>query len=320
MPDYGAMMADRAIRTVDRRLRTLYKQAEKELQETLEKFTAKFKARDVVMRKRLDAGEITEDEYKNWLGGQVFQQKQWKSKVENVQKVLADHNQQAASIVNDHKMTVFMENYNRGAYEVEKHVDVSFDLYNTEAVARLIERNPQALPKWKIDEEKDYVWNQRKVNNCITQGIIQGKSIDKIAKDMAKRLCSLNENKMRMFARTAMTQAQNAGRMEVMDRSEKMGIRIQKKWLATLDARTRDTHRRLDGQVRDKKDPFDSDLGPIMYPGDPSAALANICNCRCRLTYVYPDFADIIQQGKRRDNLNGMTYEEWKEGKRKNAR
>ena len=39
----------------------------------------------------------------------------------------------------------------------------------------------------------------------------------------------------------------------------------------------------LDGQLADVDKPFHSELGDIMYPGDPEADPANVYNCRCTL-------------------------------------
>ena len=130
---------------------------------------------------------------------------------------------------------------------------------------------------------------------------------------------------MRTFARTAMTGAQNAGRMEMMHRAKGMGIKMQKQWLATFDRRTRDAHQHLDGQTKEVDEPFESKLGDIMFPGDPDANPGNVYNCRCTLTYVYPDFEDLEGIGEdipsyRYDNETGeeiedMTYQQWTEYK-----
>lgn len=53
-------------------------------------------------------------------------------------------------------------------------------------------------------------------------------------------------------------------------------------WLATRDPRTRDTHREMDGQVRDWGEAFDSPSGALLlYPGDPAAPAEETANCRC---------------------------------------
>lgn len=53
------------------------------------------------------------------------------------------------------------------------------------------------------------------------------------------------------------------------------------KWRSAHDKRVRDAHRNLDGQTAKYGESFQSDLGPIRYPGDPQAVAANRINCRC---------------------------------------
>ena len=56
---------------------------------------------------------------------------------------------------------------------------------------------------------------------------------------------------------------------------------LKKEWIATFDMRTRHAHALLDGQLADQDKPFKSELGDIMYPGDPDAHPSNVYNCRC---------------------------------------
>lgn len=316
MADYGARYADKRIRYVDSRLREEYQQARKELTEKLDDFVRKSAERGKLKQKQRDAGLITEEEYNDWLRGQVFMRERWEKKLKQVQEVIYNHNVEAAKIVHDNKIDVFAENYNWSAYEAEKQTGISFDIINENTLANLVKKNPQILPEWKIDEEKDYKWNYRKANNSITQGIIQGESVDKITKRLVNNLCTQNKNKMRTFARTAITGAQNSGRQAQMDAVAEEGIETLKEWVATLDGRTRDVHRELDGQQVPHDKPFESSLGKIEYPGDPSAAPANVYNCRCAMITVFPKYARILSHADRHSRLGDMSYEEWKDIKR----
>ena len=60
--------------------------------------------------------------------------------------------------------------------------------------------------------------------------------------------------------------------MDSYHAAQKMGIKLQKEWLATLDRRTRHAHAILDGQVRDVDEAFEVEGKKIMYPGDMNAA------------------------------------------------
>ena len=325
MSDFGRKIADKKIKKVDRQLRAEFRQAEKELNEKLADFVARHQAAGQKKWQQLVNGEITPAEYHSWMRGQVFQQKQWEAKVRQCQEILHEHNVQAAKIVHENKLDAFAESYNHSSYEMELelkgvplpsvNMPVSFNLMNTEAVARLAKDRPHLLPEWKIDQPKDYKWNARKVNNAITQGIIQGESVDKIAKRLTQQLCTANEKKMRTFARTAVNGAMSAGKQVQMDDAVKrLKIEIVKEWIATLDSRTRDVHRQLDGQQVPHDEPFDSDLGDIMFPGDPQAEPGNVFNCRCTMVKRYPKYMK-TNDWRQQEIIDGQSYEEWKKGK-----
>lgn len=322
MPDYGSMIAERAIGTVNRRLRTTYRTAAKELKSKLADFARKHEAKEKIMLDKLAQGLITQDDLDKWRIGQVFMEKQWKDKIDQCTRILTNANKEAALAVHQSKLDVFAENYNHAAYELEKTAgNLGFETYNTQTVAKLVKSNPKMLPKWKIDEPKDYKWNQKKVNNCIRQGIIQGESINQITDRLVITLITQNENKMRTFARTAMTGAQNAGRQKQMEDAEDMGIKVKKRWLATLDDRTRDTHQDLDGQEVPVDEPFTVDVDgkkeEIEFPGDPNAEPCLVFNCRCTMIQVYEGVERKSVRRDDEDNLvENMTYKEWQEWKK----
>lgn len=297
MPDYGARVADKAIQETERKLRSTYSTAQRELQKKLKTFNDKYKVKDAMKRKQLAEGKISKQDYADWKAGQVFQRKQWEAKVKEVVSVMTNSNEQAAKIINEGRLDVFSENYNFLAFLGEKQIGISFDVYNTQAVARLIQDDPQILPEWKIDEEKDYEWNYKKVNNIVQQGIIQGEGIPEMTKRLCEDLTTQNENKMRMFARTAMTGAQNAGRQQQMEDAAEMGIQVEKQWIATLDSRTRDWHRDRDGETVPYNEEFS---GGLEYPGDPAGDPADVYNCRCTMITVYPEHAAYHEGGPRR--------------------
>lgn len=327
--DYGHKVADKAIAATEKKIRSVYKQAGAELQKKMEQFMSQHRAKGTEMLEKLKNGEITQAAYHSWMRGQVFIGKQWERKIDQAARIMNDANNQAAGVVRDGKINVFAENYNYESYQLEKRSKgaVSFDLYDERTAARLIKDKPKMLPEWKIDEPKDYRWNRQKVENAITQGIIQGESIDQITDRLVSSLCTQNENKMRTFSRTAITGAQNAGRQANMEDAEDMGIKVKKRWLATLDSRTRDTHQELDGQEVPVDEPFEVDGMEIMYPGDPNAEPELVYNCRCTMIEVYEGIDRKTVRRAYDDDENGerdtknsytvedMTYKEWKEWK-----
>ena len=235
---------------------------------------------------------MTQEAYQDWLRGQVFIGERWEAVLREITETYVDADARAREIVGRADRTIFAEAANQSGERISRRVGggISFAIYDTHTVDRLIAEDPQMLPEWKIDVPKDYIWNERRVRNAVMQGILQGESVQQIGGRLTADLSARNAGKMQMFARTAVTGAHNAGRVEAMREAEAQGIVVLKKWLAVHDLRTRDAHKDLDGKTALPDEPFHSELGDIMYPGDPGADPANVYNCRCTLRYVYPQY------------------------------
>ena len=303
-----------------KKIQRIYSQAAVEVKRKTEEFWSAHRRIASQMLADVAAGKITQADYKKWLRGQVFTGERWKQKLDDITKVYVDADKKAREIIGGTTKNVFVDMANRTAYDMEKELrgGVSFDLYDGKTVERLLKDNPKMLPEWKIDEPKDYIWNEKRVQNAVTQGIVQGESIADIGKRLTSELATSNGAKMDMFARTAVTGAQNAGRMERLHEAEEMGIEVKKQWIATHDQRVRDTHAYLDGQIVGVDEPFTVDGMEIDYPGDPLAPPELVYNCRCTLAYIYPKYQN---QKRWEDQETGeekewKTFSEWKDEKR----
>jgi hypothetical protein len=96
------------------------------------------------------------------------------------------------------------------------------------------------------------------------------------------------------IARTQVIGAHNAGYQSAASyNAAVLGYtddQIAKKWLATTDSRTRESHARADGQtVIGLATPFDVGGSRMQYPGDSSGPPEEVINCRCTVLHLYPD-------------------------------
>ena len=80
------------------------------------------------------------------------------------------------------------------------------------------------------------------------------------------------------------------------------GLQMQKEWMATLDGRTRDSHRDLDGERVPYDEPFSNGL---MFPADPQGAGREVWNCRCTMRAIFPENSE-----PRKMTYNGRNAEE----------
>ena len=317
--DLGVLYTDRKLSALEKKIAKEYKQAQKDIEKKTREFFNKAQKKDHVMQSRLKAGKITQEEYDHWKQGKIFYGENWKAQQESIAKVLADTNKVATAMINGEKADVFAFNGNYTGYQLEHGfgVNFGFDLYSEKSVERLLRDNPKLLPPKKLDPAKDNPWNMRNIRSQVTQGLIQGESIPKIAKRLSEVVPNRNEKQMVLHARTAMTSAQNGGRQERFKEAEKLGIKFKKVWIATFDNRTRDSHRDLDGQAVKPDEPFRWGDEFINFPGDPGADPALVYNCRCTLGTELDDYPRTFTRRVQEDGsiIADQSYREWEASK-----
>ena len=310
--DGGFKESEKLLNELEEKIHREYAQAAKEMGEKVDAYFAKFEKENAKMEQAVRQGRMSAKEYNDWRMRKMATGKQYIAMRNTLAKDLTNTDKIAMKMVNQSLPDVYALNMNYGTYSIEKdsRINTSFTLYNHAAVERLIKDNPQMLPSPKVDIPKDLRWNQQHIQSAITQGILQGKSIPKIAKDL-QRVVGMDENSAIRNARTSMTGAQNAGRLDSMKRAAARGIGVKKGWLSTLDHVTRDSHVDLDGEVQEIDSAFSNGL---MYPGDASGAPAEVYNCRCRLTHEYDKYkTDWSNPANRNtEKLGDMSYEQWK--------
>ncbi len=172
---------------------------------------------------------------------------------------------------NDATPGIYSLNRNYAAYTIERVTgNIGFDLWDEQTVKRLMVEQPDLMPYYPKDRALkrgiDLAYGKKQITASVTSSILQGKSIKHMADDLQKRITTMSRDSAIRTAHTAVTGAQNAGRMDSYAAAEKMGIKLKKEWLATLDARTRHSHAMLDGEqvAQDKK--FSNGC---RFPGDP---------------------------------------------------
>lgn len=317
--DLGTLYTDKKLQTLERKLKAEYRKAQKDIEEKTKVFFDKAAAKDKVMQSRLSAGKITQEEYDHWRQGKIFYGENWRAQQESIAKVLADTNKVATAMINGEKADVFAFNGNYTGYELEHGfgVNFGFDLYSEKSVERLLKDNPKLMPPKRLDKRKDIPWNMRNIRSQVTQGLIQGESIPKIAKRLSEVVPNRNAKQMVLHARTAMTGAQNGGRMERFKEAEALGIKFKKVWIATLDSRTRDRHADLDGQAVKPDEYFDSGKFRIMFPGDPSGEPSTVWNCRCTLGTKLDDYPRTFTRRVQEDGsiISEQSYRQWEASK-----
>ena len=309
MSDQAHDYAERKIAEFQAEVWEVYQQAQADAQEALAKFLKRFEKEDVKRRELVEKGEMTKAEYKSWRSGQILRSRQLSSTLDQVSQAMVNANQVAMAALAGKLPEVYAENANYAAFSICKETGaaVAFDLVDPDTVGHMLTAGAALLPA--VDVAKDVAWNRKLVSSQLTQGVLLGESIPKIARRVQNVTGSNIATAMRT-ARTAVAGAECAGRIASYDRAKGMGIKLKKEWVSTLDNRTRHSHRQLDGERIDNDEKAKFSNG-CRYPGDPTARYAEICNCRCTVIAAVEGFE--TDDAERWSKLpKDMTYEEWK--------
>ena len=328
--DYAHKLTDKQLAELEQRIAKLYKEAADELTDTVKAYFEPFEKRDAAMKEKLDAGEITEQQYKQWRLAQMGRGKRYEALRDKVANRYTNANETAVAYVNDATPGIYTLNRNYAAYKIEQVSDkADFTLWDEQTVRRLIVEQPDLMPyyppKRALQRGIDLKYGKQQITGSVTSSILQGKSIPKIANDLQQRMQDMSRASAIRTARTAITAAQNAGRLDTYRAAQDMGIKLKKRWLATLDNRTRHAHAMLDGQTVDVDKPFKVDGYELMYPGDSSGPGYLVYNCRCTQVSVLDDVDTSGGMRWARDPMTGesvlvkdMTYAEWAGWKKQN--
>ena len=95
MADAAHRLTDEKLEEIEKRLSDIYSRAEKEIQKTIDDYFAKFAKRDAKQKARLEAGEITEQEYKQWRLAQMGRGERFKALQSRVAERYTEANETA---------------------------------------------------------------------------------------------------------------------------------------------------------------------------------------------------------------------------------
>lgn len=312
--DAGREETDKILSEMERKVHKTYEQAAREMKAKADEYLNSFLKEDMRLAKLVKAGKMKAEDYKNWRISHIATGRRWYEMAYVLATDMTNANMIAASIINGYMPEVFAVGYNYALYqgELTGGFQTSFTLYDRDTVMRLISEEPDLLPiEAKMNVAEDLRWNVQQISSSMAQSIVQGETIDQIADRLVTNVAGMNERTAIRNARTATTSAENGGRYDGYRRLKSAGVDLTVEWQATLDGRTRHTHRLLDGQRRKVDEPFEVDGQKILYAGDPYAPQGLIWNCRCTMLCWVKGFESNLML-KANTYPDNMSYAEWK--------
>lgn len=204
-------------------------------------------------------------------------------------------------------------------YEMASQTSMQFDVPTATVINKAIEQPIEFIKLVPtLQKYRDEVL--KKIRIHITQGIMSGEGYSKIAKALRDDI-GMTKAQSQRVARIEAGRAMSQAGLDSAKVAKDNGLTgMKKRWLATKDNRTRDTHRHLDGKAIDIDDNFHSSgcigQAPKLFVGVASAK-ENI-GCRCKLLYYFDeDELPTVMRTKDDGVIPFVTYREWEKNKRK---
>lgn len=305
--DKARRYTDKELKKLERRLKKEYSSAEKELKKKWKEYMAmaekEIKPYQSAYDLALKAGtkeqiSKAKSALENIKRDFTLSSPRYKEMIDSLTGQMANVNVTALAYINDKVPDLYIVNHNAIA-PTAKSFGIDFTIINKNTLKNVAMAKSLPLPK-KLNIAKDKRWNEKFINSQVLQGILQGEPMDKIANRIFPEIViKADVSKKGWFerceqaairnARTLVTQAENGGRLDSYHELEDMGTVLKKRWIATADERTRESHLLLDGEEVNLDEPFSNQL---MYPGDPDGDPSEVYNCRCSMETVILGFTD----------------------------
>lgn len=294
---------DRLVNQADKEIETLFAKRLKEIKQIIANMYEKYDR---------DEPQVTWTEFNKY--------NRLNKELNRIGQMLSQDYREVAKAIKQSQQNIYIEKYMMSLflYEVASQTSMNFDIPTAQTIQTAIEQ-PIEFIKLVPTLQKHRDDTLKRIRMHITQGIMSGEGYSKIAKALRDDLGMAKAQSVRV-ARTETGRALSQAGLDSAMVAKDNGLDMKKRWFATKDTRTRDTHRHLDGTSVDIEDNFHSSgcVGPApkLFVGVASAK-ENI-NCRCKLLYYIDEDELPTTMRTKEDGVIPFTnYREWEKNKRK---
>ena len=129
----------------------------------------------------------------------------------------------------------------------------------------------------RLGEDADQL--KKRIANNLSRGIASSMGYKEIARNI-RGDSNVSYNNAVRIARTEGHRVHMSAAFDAQNKAKEAGADIVKQWDSTLDKNVRDSHAKVDGEIKELDKKFSNGL---MYPSDPAGAAEEVINCRCAL-------------------------------------
>ena len=251
---------------------------------SLEDITAKSKVLQDEINSIAAQIDLTDDEgekavLKSMEQSKIYQKQYQDALKKQINSVLDNMQVEEFKTVSDYLKTCYEDGFVGTMYDLQgQGIPLAFPL-DQEAMVRAVQLDSKISEGLYTRLGEDVSVLKKKITAQVSRGISTGMTFKQVAQQLAG-YTNIGFNNAVRIARTEGHRIQCQGTMDACYNAKDKGADIVKQWDSTLDAKTRESHVMVDGEVKELDEKFSNGL---MFPGDPSGGAAEVCNCRCAL-------------------------------------
>ena len=232
-----------------------------------------------------------------------------------IKELLGDPSDSIAETIKNYVATEGVNGYNTVWYTLENAHNMTLMMpIIDENYIKAIMANPVAgkTLSARLYEHRDQL-AQRTID-AVGRGFLMGYGYAKIAGEIAA-LTEATYRRALVIARTEAGRVRSIATQKGYENAEDLGVKMEKRWLATLDMRTRLDHAELDGQTVPVKGQFIIE-GMTAYGPRLFGSAAEDINCRCTTIAIVAGVGpETRRDNEARENIEWQTYKEWLDSK-----
>lgn len=228
-----------------------------------------------------------------------------------IDSILSEMSEKSTGTIEEYVRDELRRGYNGVWYTIEsmENIRLDFGMLPEEYIEQLVHQPVEGMRfSQRLYAHRTELAEQ--VTDELLRGARRGEGYAKVAKRIGE-MTEADYKQALVIARTEGGRTQSTAKQKSYEEAERLGVRIQKQWIATLDEKTRSNHATLDGQTVDIDDDFEIDgyaaKGPRLF----GVAKQDV-NCRCTTITV----VNGISPTTRLDNITDevidyVNYDEW---------
>lgn len=227
-----------------------------------------------------------EETIKSMLQSKVYQKNYQEALQKQVDSILDKMHTNEFKTVSDYLNTCYEDGFIGAMFDLQgQGIPLCFPL-DQEAMVRAVQLDSKISQGLYSRMGEDVAMLKKHITSEISRGIANGMFYEKIAQQIGFKMMGTYDTpggayaKALRIARTEGHRIQVQGTMDACFKAKEKGADVVKQWDSTLDDSTRESHQKVDGEIRELDEEFSNGL---MFPGDPSGGASEVVNCRCAL-------------------------------------